>query len=293
MGLMRYVIGMLLLCGLLAVPGFAQGAVPAVKTVLAKGTGAGEDRAKARDEALQDAQRRAVEQGVGLFVKSETMVANLTLLSDTIYTKAAGYVRTYKVVQENYNADKSLYWVMIEAEVAAGQIEDDLDTLWERLKLAANPRVIVDITPDAQDESGLAGTALTARLVELGFAVYDAAQVQAVKEREALKLLRDGHADAAAPRGAGARCRPARRRGPDHLQRPRIAGGSHHPHRHRTDHRGHPRRQRRRRLRGRCRLYRGAGVRRQGLAGQEPEGPAARGARPLPRLPRDGHWLQL
>ncbi len=84
-------------------------AAPEMKTVTATGIGSGTDKAKARDDAIFDAQRRAVEQGVGLYIKSEIAVENLQLLSDDIYTKAGGYVHTYKVLSEGYNAAGYLY----------------------------------------------------------------------------------------------------------------------------------------------------------------------------------------
>ncbi len=97
-----------------------------LKTVVVQGVGAGEDQAKARDEAIVNAQRKAVEQGVGLYLKSETIVVNLQLLQDTIYRNVVGYVHTYRILQEGYNARKDLYRVTIDAKVRAGQISDDL-----------------------------------------------------------------------------------------------------------------------------------------------------------------------
>ncbi|MEI6520860.1 MAG: hypothetical protein WCO98_12600, partial [bacterium] len=76
---------------------FSADADTEMKTVTAQGVGIGADKAKARDEAIQDAQRKAVEQGVGLYIKSETVVANFTLVSDNIYKEAAGYVHAYNI----------------------------------------------------------------------------------------------------------------------------------------------------------------------------------------------------
>lgn len=63
---------LVLLCG--GIPAFGQQA----QTVIAEGVGAvfGNDRAIARDQAIQDALRKAVEQAVGTLVSSETMVQN-------------------------------------------------------------------------------------------------------------------------------------------------------------------------------------------------------------------------
>jgi len=41
-----------------------------------------------------------VEQAVGTFISSETVVENHEVLSDRIYSKAEGYVAEYKVLRE-------------------------------------------------------------------------------------------------------------------------------------------------------------------------------------------------
>lgn len=85
--------------------------------VKAEGVGAIQNgnHAKARDEAIWDAQRRAVEKGVGVLLSSETMVSNAQLLSDNIYTQADGFVDSYKIISEN--KDEFLYYVTIKADV--------------------------------------------------------------------------------------------------------------------------------------------------------------------------------
>ena len=60
-------------------------------TVIVKVEGVGAiqkgNYAKARDEAIWDAQRRAVEKGVGVLLSSETIVSNSQMLADNLYTK--------------------------------------------------------------------------------------------------------------------------------------------------------------------------------------------------------------
>jgi hypothetical protein len=79
-----------LLCG--SMPAFGQQS----QTVTAEGVGAvfGNDRAIARDQAIQDALRKAVEQAVGTLVSSETMVQNFQTLNDKIYTQTQGYIQS-------------------------------------------------------------------------------------------------------------------------------------------------------------------------------------------------------
>jgi len=179
------------------VPLCAQDEGVSLKVVVVQGVGAGADKAKARDDALTDAQRRAVEQGIGLYIKSETLVVNLELISDTIYRNVKGYVHTYRILKENYNTDKDVYWVMIEATVRAGKIELDLDDLYVRLRVAGNPRVIVAIDQNAGSApADLTQNEVTDKLVDLGFKVLDGEQLAVTRQRQALRMLRDGRIDA-------------------------------------------------------------------------------------------------
>ncbi|HEY3378705.1 MAG TPA: hypothetical protein VGL77_14555 [Armatimonadota bacterium] len=182
----------------LTTTGFAQDAEKAeMKTVIAQGVGAGPDRAKARDEAVQDAQRKAVEQGLGLYIKSETLVSNLALVSDNIYKTSSGFVHDYKVLEDEYNPTTDLYTVKIKANVSLQRIESVLENLYDKLKIAGSPRIILalDGTPSLRDASGI-NNALTSALVERGFKVLDDDQLTAVRQKDALRLIRAGEVDA-------------------------------------------------------------------------------------------------
>ena len=70
-------------------------------TVTAEGQGAivNGDTGKAEDEALSVAKRNAVEQGVGVFVKSESLGKNFQLVEQTILTKSEGYIASWQKVE--------------------------------------------------------------------------------------------------------------------------------------------------------------------------------------------------
>ncbi|MDO9287548.1 MAG: flagellar assembly protein T N-terminal domain-containing protein, partial [Thermodesulfovibrionales bacterium] len=59
----------------------------------------------ARESALNNAFRRAVEQAIGVLVESETMVRNFELLNDRVYSKSAGYVKKYSITGEKIEGD--------------------------------------------------------------------------------------------------------------------------------------------------------------------------------------------
>jgi len=166
------------------------------KTVLVEGVGVSDDRAKARDDAIADAQRRAVEVGVGLYVKSESLVRNFVLLSDSIYSHAEGYVASYDILSERHDGDECR--VSIRARVRMGNIEDDLAVLWDRLQLAGSPRVIVAVEEaEPTHADALAHNIITEKLVGYGFKVLDPGQLEKASWRRSLRLIQSGDAQTA------------------------------------------------------------------------------------------------
>lgn len=103
------------------------------------------DRAHSRDEAIQDAQRKAVEQAVGAMVDSETLVENFMTISDTIYVKSSGYIRSYKIIKESADEKDLTYDVTIQAVVANGAIEDDLRAIGIVIGGKGKPRTMLMI----------------------------------------------------------------------------------------------------------------------------------------------------
>ncbi len=121
------------------IPAFGQQA----QTVTVEGVGAvfGNDRAIARDQAIQDALRKAVEQAVGTLVSSETMVQNFQTLNDKIYTQTQGYIQNYRVLSETPGSN--VHQVTIQATVAIGDLEKDLQALGFLLGQVGKPRIMV------------------------------------------------------------------------------------------------------------------------------------------------------
>jgi len=92
--------------------------------VIAEGVSSSVDYAMARDEAIEDALRNAVEQAVGALLDSETILQNEDLLSDRIYTHSRGYIERYSIIREGNRG--GLYRVSIRALVSKGAIKDNL-----------------------------------------------------------------------------------------------------------------------------------------------------------------------
>lgn len=100
----------------------------------------GGNDALARDAAVEDAKRKAVEQAVGSMVSSDTVVENYQIIQDNVYTKTQGYIRNYSVLSESHTPE--LYNVTIRATVAVGSIKNDLDAIGLLHAKVEKPRVL-------------------------------------------------------------------------------------------------------------------------------------------------------
>ncbi len=125
------------------------------KTVTAEGVAAiqGNARELARDAALDDAQRRAVEQVIGVMVDAQTQVENYQVISDRILSQTSGYIKRYEITGES--VDSGLLRVRINAEVAVKPLTDDLAGIGILLSRMHKPRTMVMI---AEQNIGKAAT---------------------------------------------------------------------------------------------------------------------------------------
>jgi hypothetical protein len=173
--------------------------------VLVEGVAASADAGIARDHALKDALRKAVEQGVGTFINSETKVQNFQLLSDKVYSQASGYVSSYRVVAEG--PDAGLYRVTIRARVKLDKIEDDLAGIGILLEEQGRPRIMVVVKEVPKDDilavtDGMLETEMMETMIvdafqSKGFPVVDAATVKQNLQKDQLRKILEGDNQAA------------------------------------------------------------------------------------------------
>ena len=142
----------ILLFALLAAPmsTHAEQIEPETKTIESVGyaTISGVNAALARDAAIDDALRKAVEQSVGSMVSSDTMVENYQILRDSVYTKTRGYVKGYTIISENQTFD--MYQVTVRATVATGDLKNDIDAIGLLQLKAERPRVLFMVAEHAE-----------------------------------------------------------------------------------------------------------------------------------------------
>ncbi|MDY7036829.1 MAG: hypothetical protein SV375_11795 [Thermodesulfobacteriota bacterium] len=153
---------------------------------------------RARDEALNDALRKAVEQGVGTFVTAELTVEQRKLVDERIYTESQGYIQRYEIVREGPQED--IYEVEIRALVKMGKLAGDLESIGLLIRKKQNPRVMV-IIHSGEINTSFPGVALEGNrnaenqiessLIGKGFQLIDAGQAGRKKQLETLLLKGD------------------------------------------------------------------------------------------------------
>lgn len=157
--------------------------------------------AAARDEAIQDAQRKAVMEVVGSYVTSEANVQNNELISKNITDKSSGYVANYKI--ENERNDSGLYTVTINAEVGMDMIHDNLQALGLLIDKANLPMIAAIIKEQGIDGSGSTFT-VTGFNIEIenamsakGFRFVDKDIIKGVMAKENIRFTELGGASMA------------------------------------------------------------------------------------------------
>lgn len=152
----------------------------------------------ARDNALQNAFRRAVEQAVGVLVESESVVNNFEIIRDKISSQSAGYIKKYSVTKETCEADGCS--VEIRALVSKAKLEKGLDSYGLVMKKMGKPRVVMLLSEQSvsQDkpsywwggssvDMGVAENTIVNRLLKRDFNFVDRDSILANLKQEGLE----------------------------------------------------------------------------------------------------------
>lgn len=101
-------------------------------------------KSAARDDALQSSFRIAIEQVVGVWVKSKTVVSDSVLLQDKIFSKSAGFIKTYKINSETYDDNECR--INVRATVSAVRLEKSLHNVGLLSRKMGKPRIAIIIS---------------------------------------------------------------------------------------------------------------------------------------------------
>jgi hypothetical protein len=129
----------------------------------------------AREKALDQAKRAAIEKAIGTLVESKSAVENFQLVREQILTRSSGYLKNIKIVSEQ-KTDLGTYEVVIQADVEYSAITSDFDRFDKLLSWQKNPRCSIIIEPGI-DKSYLptalkAANLLTEKLKSGGLKVF-------------------------------------------------------------------------------------------------------------------------
>ncbi|MBI5074148.1 MAG: flagellar assembly protein T N-terminal domain-containing protein [Nitrospirae bacterium] len=167
----------------------------------------GGNKVIARDKAIDDALRKAVEQAVGTMVSSDSMTENYKVIHDKILARTSGYVEKYKILSEGPEGD--LYRVRLQAEIGRADLTSDLSALGLLHVMVEKPKVMVIIDEKVgglygttgSESVGQAESTIIEKLLGSGFNVVDADTVRAnITRDKALRIL-EGDNKAAAAEG--------------------------------------------------------------------------------------------
>lgn len=194
----RIVLGLLLMTFCATQPTAAAPSAPEPAWVEATGTATlGPVRDKALTEALQMAQRAAVEQELGVLISSETVVANAIVLNDKILTRSQGYVKKIEKISES--CDDSACTVRIRAQVERAALADDVAALARILPQMNYPTVMLAIATAANapqntgQEAAIMEQHIANALADKGFRVVESAAVEAEKIRQVNLMSQSGN----------------------------------------------------------------------------------------------------
>ena len=151
------------------------------------------------DAALRDCMRTAVEQAVGVYVDSKTLVEKNTVLQDSIYANSRGFVRNYKIISSTKT--DSGYDMNAEIEVdtdAKSQLMNSLQKLHIIQIGLNNPRVAV-LVNDGTYGNPVTESAIENILGDEGFRIVSTAisnkdalrsTVVAISSNDAVRLVK-------------------------------------------------------------------------------------------------------
>lgn len=140
--------------------------------------------------ARQDAFRNAISQAVGVFVRADTVVRDYVTQSDKVRTTSQGFIKSFKLIEE-----KTLPDGMIEAvyaiDVSVTPLKEDLKSVvGTEFSNVGHPTVAVvgwykGNRREDTEAGSIAVAALNRALIERGYKVVDASEIEHLRQNDA------------------------------------------------------------------------------------------------------------
>ena len=164
-------------------PAWAQAVRPAGENLVeitVTGGGANED------EALSDAMRKAVEQGAGTFISSQSQTKDYALVRDTVLARAAGFLQSKKILSKKDLPDGT-WQVTITAVVSIRGIEDTWGVVTNLLQQMGRPKILVFVREkiaEALQDGSTVQTRIENLLLQSGFVLVDKEQLKEIDKKD-------------------------------------------------------------------------------------------------------------
>jgi len=184
-----------LLCAMCVLFFGAEIASAQARTVVTEGEAAivNNDIPSARQEAIARAKWAAIEQVVGVQVKAESFVQNMTLVEDVIKTQVTGVVKRFDVLDQRQKDD--IYRVRIRATVEPTEAQQAVSTLALNDSIAVFiPARMPQTDGETQfEETNILSETLIGKLIAQDYKVIDVAPTGVADAAEIEGALRGGH----------------------------------------------------------------------------------------------------
>ena len=174
-----------LLIAFMLLPAVAAAQDSGLVTVTVVGSGMDES------EAMHDAKRKAIEEGAGSYIYSQSKTQDFTLVKDTIIARSAGFVQSVEVISKSTEAD-GVVSLKIRAVVSVQGIKDTWGAVTMLLKDRGKPKIMVFIQEriggDVQESSPVQ-TRIEDMLLKSGFVLVDRKQLKAIDEKDLAQAI--------------------------------------------------------------------------------------------------------
>jgi hypothetical protein len=177
--------------------------------VTATGKAAGADD-KARDEAIAQALRTAVEEACGVFLTAQAKTDDYKAVYDKVIANAVGYVREHKV--DKVTVEQGVTVAKVRARVSTRKFEEDWASITHTVHQENNPRMVVAIVEAIHEaagapsyevkENGKVATIVESFFLAKGISLVDANTAAKTQKRDILLAAIKDDVDAVASLGA-------------------------------------------------------------------------------------------
>lgn len=147
------------------------------------------DKALARDRAIDDAMNKLVGSKLGTLISGTSVVEDFALVSSIVEAKTTGMVRNWKVINEN--PTEGAYVITIYGEVYPQAVNDTIEAT---LKNYGRPKFMVLINEKFEGNQNMPGFTVTElTMMEImgnaGFEFVDAAMTQQMIKKDRAKMM--------------------------------------------------------------------------------------------------------